>query len=139
MYYVFCMKYYDTNRNLTVTKLQQMHQFQKLTMWQKAMEITKLVYQLTQSFPEEERFGLTSQIRRAAISIPSNIAEGSGRNSPKEFNYHLGIAAGSASELFTQVLLAGAFQYLEEAEVDAVNSDLSHVLNMLYRLQASLT
>ncbi len=115
-----------------------MHQFQKLTVWQKAMDLTISLYELTKSFPDEERFGLTSQMRRAGVSVPSNIAEGSGRNSDAQFKYHLGVAAGSASELFTQVLLAKAFKYLSEPEADELNSELSHIINMLHRLQESI-
>lgn len=115
-----------------------MHQFQKLTVWQKAMDLTVSLYEATQEFPDEERYGLTSQMRRAAVSVPSNIAEGSGRNSNQQFNYHIGVAAGSASELFTQVLLAKAFGYLIEKEEDTLNSELSHIINMLHRLQESL-
>lgn len=116
-----------------------MHQFQKLTVWQKAMEVAVLVHEFTRSFPDDEKFGLTNQMRRASVSIPSNIAEGSGRSGNKEFNYHLGIAAGSASELFTQVLLAEGFKYLNEKQRETVNSELSHILNMIHRLQASLS
>lgn len=115
-----------------------MHQFQKLTVWQKAMDLTILIYEFTKAFPDEEKFGLTSQMRRAGVSVPSNIAEGSGRNSDQQFIYHLGVAAGSASELFTQVLLAKSFKYINENEADELNSQLSHIINMTHRLQESL-
>jgi len=116
-----------------------MHQFQKLTVWQKSMDLTTAVYSATSDFPDSERFGLTSQMRRAAVSVPSNIAEGSGRNSDKEFKYHLAIAAGSASELFTQTLLAENLKYLTGEKRELINSEINHILKMLFRLQASLS
>lgn len=115
-----------------------MHQFQKLTVWQKAMDMTIKLYDLTSSFPDEENFGLTSQMRRAGVSVPSNIAEGAGRNSDQQFKYHLSVAAGSTSELYTQVLLAKAFKYLNETEADSMSSELSHIINMLHKLQESI-
>lgn len=78
-----------------------MHNFRELRIWQEAMEVTKVVYKVTAKFPIDERYSLTSQINRSAVSIPSNIAEGAGRNSDKEFNQFLGIALGSAFELET--------------------------------------
>lgn len=116
-----------------------MHQFQKLTVWQKAMELTTVVYKATKSFPQDERFGLISQMRRAAVSVPSNIAEGSGRSSDKEFKYHLAIAAGSASELFTQALIAENLNYLTAENRELISGEVNHILNMLFRLQNSLS
>jgi len=80
--------------------------YRQLIAWQKAMELVRLVYDMTDDFPSEERFGLTSQIRKAVVSIPSNIAEGQGRNSSKEFINHLSIAYGSLMETETQTLVA---------------------------------
>ncbi|WP_345117504.1 four helix bundle protein [Hymenobacter algoricola] len=88
-----------------------MHQYKELKVWQKAMSITKLTYRLCAGFPDNERFGLVSQMRRAAVSMPSNIAEGAGRNSRLEFRQFLAIANGSAYELETQLLLANSFGY----------------------------
>ena len=82
------------------------HNFRELLAWQKAMQLTKDVYTLTQSFPAEERFALTSQIQRAAVSIPSNIAEGAGRPTQKELVHFLSFSLGSAYELETELLLA---------------------------------
>lgn len=73
-----------------------MHRFEELKIWQKAMDITEGVYKMSSSFPKEEKYGLTSQIRRCAVSIPSNIAEGAGRNTKGEFKQFLGIANGSS-------------------------------------------
>ncbi len=80
--------------------------FQDLTVWQRAMEFSECVYRLTQSFPKEELYGLTSQLRRASISVASNIAEGRGRGTPGEFKQFLCIAQGSTYEVHTQILLA---------------------------------
>ena len=83
-----------------------MNKLKDLKIWNKAMDLTVEVYKATSTFPTDERFGLTSQSRRAAVSIPSNIAEGAGRNSMKEFNNFLVIANGSSYELQTQLVIA---------------------------------
>lgn len=88
----------------------------KLRGWQIGMEIAQDVYRLTKSFPKEEIYSLTSQMRRCAISIPSNIAEGAARNYTKEFINFLHISSGSLSELDTQLELAKRFQYIEDNE-----------------------
>jgi four helix bundle protein len=80
--------------------------FHDLTVWQRAIDLTVCIYKLTQKFPKEETYGLTSQMRRASVSIASNIAEGRGRLSPGEFRQFLGIALGSAFEVQTQLLVA---------------------------------
>lgn len=79
--------------------------YRDLTVWQKSFELSKQVYLLTQKLPKSEQFGLSSQLQRCAVSIPSNIAEGNQRNSTKEFVQFLGIARGSVAELETQLLL----------------------------------
>ncbi|HEX8351227.1 MAG TPA: four helix bundle protein [Hymenobacter sp.] len=109
-----------------------------MKIWQKAMLITKLTYQYCAAFPPDERFGLTSQMRRAAVSIPSNIAEGSGRGSAKDFSQFLSIATGSAYELETQFLLAAEFGYLEESCLQTITAELSELQKMLYGFQRSL-
>ncbi|MBI5003512.1 four helix bundle protein [Candidatus Kaiserbacteria bacterium] len=83
-----------------------MNDFRKLIVWQKAMDLARDLYVHTSKFPSEEKFGLTSQMRRSAVSIPSNIAEGSKRGTKKDFTQFLRIAAGSAAELETQLLLS---------------------------------
>ena len=85
-----------------------------LVAWQQAMDMVEMVYRLTAKFPREEIYGLTSQARRAAVSVASNIAEGQGRNSQKEFVQFLGIAHGSLVELETQVLIGRRLRYVEE-------------------------
>ena len=97
------------------------HSFRELVVWQKAMQLTIAIYRLTGGFPREEIFGITSQIRRAAVSLPSNIAEGHGRLNRAEFRQFLGVARASNCELQTQLLIArelkmGDAKLLEEAE-----------------------
>jgi four helix bundle protein len=89
-----------------------MGDYQELIVWQKAMDLAQQVYACTRGFPKEEIYGLTSQIRRSAISIPSNIAEGASRAGSREFMQFLFVARGSASELETQLLLAEKIGYV---------------------------
>ncbi len=89
--------------------------YRELIAWQKAMDLVVCVYELTKTFPDDERFGLVSQVRRAAVSIPSNIAEGQSRNSKGEFIQFLGIARGSTAEVTTQLLIAQRLGYLNNA------------------------
>jgi four helix bundle protein len=89
--------------------------YSDLIAWQKAMVLVEEIYKITRSFPKEELYGLTSQVRRAAISIPSNIAEGHCRNGRREFIHHLSIALGSLGELETQVILAQRLGYLSDS------------------------
>jgi len=83
-----------------------MHNFKDLRVWQKSIELTTDIYKLLASFPTDEKFGLISQLKRAAVSVPSNIAEGAGRNSNKEFNHFLSISLGSLFELKTQLIIS---------------------------------
>lgn len=83
-----------------------MHNLKELKVWNKAIELATEVYQITADFPKEEKYGLTAQIGRSAVSVPSNIAEGAGRNSNKEFNHFLGISNGSSYELQTQLIIS---------------------------------
>ncbi len=111
---------------------------QQLLVWQESMALVKLVYTLTNSFPREELYGLTSQMRRAAVSVPSNIAEGAARNGPKEFLHFLGLARGSLSELDTQLILARELGYLgcfdaTEQKMDSVFRLLGGLINSLKR------
>src|SRR6266446_9707604 len=91
-----------------------------LVAWQKAMDLVEQVYKLTKSFPREELYGLTSQLRRAAISIPSNIAEGHCRNGSREFVHHLSIALGSLGETETQIMIAQRLGYIAAGDVTGV-------------------
>jgi len=102
------------------------------------MLITKLTYQCCTTFPPDERFGLTLQMRRAAVSIPSNIAEGAGRGSVKGFSQFLSIATSSAYELETQFLLAAEFGYIDETRLQTAVSELVELHKMIYGFQKSL-
>jgi len=86
--------------------------YRDLIVWQKAMDLVETIYQTTRTFPREEIYGLTSQIRRAAVSIPSNIAEGNGRNTTRDYVHFLGMAYGSVKEVETQVLIAERLEYI---------------------------
>ncbi|MCX6039724.1 MAG: four helix bundle protein [Caldilinea sp.] len=90
--------------------------YQELIVWQKAMDLVVNVYQITKGFPREETYGLTNQLRRAAVSIPSNIAEGQGRNTAKEFQRFLAVAYGSLQETETQLMLSRRLGYIDEAQ-----------------------
>ena len=95
------------------------------------MGLAKAVYQTTSSFPANEKFGLTSQVNRSVVSIPSNIAEGAGRGSDKEFNQFLNIALGSAFELETQLLLAKAFGFIDENRLNVLLEQLRKIQRMI--------
>ncbi len=112
--------------------------FKDLIVWQKAMELVVEVYILVKKLPKEELFALSDQIRRAAISIPSNIAEGQGRNSTKEYIHFLAIAKGSKAELETQLLLCVKINYLEDSEIETVINLIHEVGKMINALQKSL-
>jgi four helix bundle protein len=110
--------------------------YTELDTWQKAMELVEDIYHATKEFPREEMYGLTAQLRRAAISIPSNIAEGQGRKSPKEFVHHLRIAHGSLRELETQLLIAQRLNYLEVSSAELLLSlagEVGRLINGLIR------
>jgi four helix bundle protein len=91
-----------------------MHRFQNLDIWKRGIDLAEKVYKVSAGFLSEKKFGLTSQIRRCAVSIPSNISEGAGRNSKKECNHFLGIALGSLAEVQTQIELASKFKFVTE-------------------------
>src|SRR5256885_15057101 len=101
-----------------------------LTVWQRAMELVDAIYEITKTFPKDERFGLTSQLQRCAVSIPSNIAEGHGRDHLGEYIHHLGIANGSLMELETQILIATSRSYVRNREADRVLA-LSRIVGRL--------
>lgn len=112
--------------------------FRDLAVWQRSMELTLLVYRLTGDFPKEEMFGLTNQMRRAAVSIPSNIAEGHGRMNSREFRRFLLIARGSTCELQTQLELSRSLAFGDDQLLDSVAALSREVGRMLYGMLASL-
>lgn len=111
-----------------------MHNYKQLEVWKKAVDLAVRVYAVTKNFPSEERFGITSQMRRCAVSISSNIAEGAGRNSDNEFRHFLNIAFGSCSELETQLIISDKLGYLSKNELEEVTSDVSEVQRIIFTL-----
>ncbi|MET4105046.1 four helix bundle protein [Hymenobacter sp. UYP22] len=108
-----------------------MFDFRKLRIWQESFALTLTVYQLTRNFPKEELFGLTSQMRRSAASVPHNIAEGCGRQSAPDLLRFLTIAMGSASELASQLLLAQGLDYLSTEAANSILPDVERLRRML--------
>jgi len=115
-----------------------MHNFKELIVWQKSRGLVRDIYELTKKFPEDEKFGLTQQIRRAAISIPSNIAEGSGRGTKNDFLHFLDIANGSAFEVETQLYLGFDLGYITQTEIDTVLIKLFEIEKLIYNFRQSL-
>ena len=115
-----------------------MNKFKDLLVWQKAMDLAKNIYEITSDFPSEEKFGLTSQIKRSAISIPSNIAEGAGRNAKNEFKHFLSIAQGSSFELETQLILAEKLSFISKNKTEVVLESLQEIQKMISGLQKTL-
>jgi len=104
--------------------------YRELKVWQKAIDLVKAVYAITQRYPDTERFGLTSQTQRAAVSIPANIAERSGRHGSAEMAHHLSIALGSAAELDTLLELAHQLRYLDCPDYGSLVTQLTEIQKM---------
>jgi four helix bundle protein len=111
----------------------------RLDVWKQSMELAQRIYRITSDFPPEEKFGLVSQMRRAAVSIPSNIAEGAARQGKREFNKFLGIARGSLSELDTQVELSVLLGYLSHEATGELSGQLTRIDQMLAGLIRKLS
>ena len=112
--------------------------YKDLVAWQKSMDLVTAVYRASQGFPKEEIFGLVSQIRRAAVSVPSNIAEGHARTSKKEFQYFLSNARGSLAELETQLTIAHQLAYIDETGINQLLDRLGEVGRIVNGLLAAL-
>ena len=112
--------------------------FKELKVWQKSYQLCLDVYKVTKGFPKEEKYGLTSQIRRASVSIPSNIAEGYGRKTTPDYVRSLYVAYGSICELETQIMLCGDLTYIEEENLRGIQNDIREVERMLKALIRSL-
>jgi len=110
----------------------------RLEVWKKGVEFVTQVYMVTRRLPADEKFGLIAQMRRAAVSIPSNIAEGAARNSKKEFINYLHIAQGSSAELETQIVIAQKLLFLSRTVSDKLLNDLDDISKMIIGLQRSL-
>lgn len=117
----------------------EINDFKDLEVWQKSIKLVKQVYQSTGQFPKTEQFALTSQIRRSAVSIPSNISEGHERKGIKEFSHFVSIALGSAAELETQLIIAGELSYLSGDEAALLLAPIQSVRMMLIKLYNSLS
>ena len=115
-----------------------MHNLKELKIWSKAMDLAVDVYKATSNFPNDERFGLISQLRRAAVSIPSNIAEGAGRNSNKEFCNFLGIANGSSYEVQTQLVISNKLSLLNTDLLNGLLGQIEELQKMNYAFQHML-
>jgi len=106
--------------------------------WQRAMGLVREIYRITRGFPSEERFGLTSQLRRAAVSIPSNIAEGHERNTTADYIRFVSIAEGSLAEARTQLRIACDLAYCEQRDIDPLLNEMIEIRRMLNALRRSL-
>lgn len=113
--------------------------FRNLKVWQKGIELVKEVYRITNSFPREERYGLSSQIRRAVVSVPSNIAEGFRRRYNKEYKQFLNIALGSCAELETQTFIAKELGYIDSTDERPLIDLIDHICGMLVNLDKRIT
>lgn len=114
------------------------HSYKELLVWQKAIQLVVNVYALTKRFPKNEQFALTSQTRRAVVSIPANIAEGYGRNSKNEFSHFLSISHGSLTELETHLLIARQLAYCTDKDCSTIEKQLDEIGRMLYSLRSTL-
>lgn len=115
-----------------------MRDFHKLIIWQRSHQLTLNVYKVSKSFPKDELFGLTSQIRRAVSSIPTNIAEGCGRETAKDFAHFLQISIGSASEVEYELLLVHDLEYITNEEYERLSNETIAVRKMIVKYQSEL-
>ena len=109
-----------------------MGSYKKLDIWKRSISLSMQIYELTEKFPNFERFGLAGQMQRAAVSVPSNIAEGYGCHSDKEFYYFLGIAKGSLNELQTQLYIATGREYISPEQAENLDHEIDEIGSMLY-------
>lgn len=114
------------------------HNYKKLTIWLRAKELVKVVYSISDKFPENERFGLTSQIRRAVVSVVLNIVEGSGRNSLKDFAHFLNMAYTSLLEVECLIILSEDLNFLKMTETTEVKKEVEELLKMIYTFREKL-
>ncbi len=108
-----------------------MHNFKELNVWRDTKDFSVYIYRLTRTFPKSETYGIISQINRSAVSIPSNIAEGAGRNSNKDFSRFIHIAIGSSFELETQLMIAYEIDFIEKGTFDEINEKLGLIQKRL--------
>ena len=115
-----------------------MNNYKELKVWQKSVDLAVKINDATKNFPREEVYGLTSQIRRCAVSIASNIAEGAGRNSKKDFNNFLGISIGSSCELETQLIIAQRINLIDKTDLESIQQEINEIQKMNWSLKKSL-
>ncbi len=115
-----------------------MHRFKDLEIWKRSRIFCSKIYAETANFPENEKFGITNQLRRASVSIPSNIAEGSSRASNKDFSRFLEIANGSAYEIETQLLISNDLKFLESETVETLLNELEEIVKMISKFRSTL-
>ena len=115
-----------------------MHRFKDLEIWRLSRIFCSLIYKATEDFPEKEKFGITNQMRRASVSIPSNIAEGASRKSNKDFSRFLEIAIGSAYELETQLLISNDLGFLEQENAEILLIELNRIVQMTSKFITTL-
>lgn len=115
-----------------------MHNYRELKVWNKSVELATAIYENTVDFPVEEKYGLISQIRRSAVSIASNIAEGAGRGTTPQFIQFLTIAYGSCYELSTQLIISKNLNYLTNEQLEKIVNQITEIQKMIYRLKESI-
>lgn len=115
-----------------------MHNFKELEIWKRSRLFCSEIYDITAQFPESEKFGLTNQLRRASVSVPSNIAEGSSRNSNKEFGRFLEIAIGSCYEIETQLLISSDLKFISPNSIEKLFTELNEIIKMIVRFKSIL-
>ena len=115
-----------------------MHRFKDLEIWKRSRSFCSAIYKVTSNFPESEKFGLTNQLRRAAVSIPSNIAECSSRKSNKDFARFLQITLGSAFEIETQLLISSDLKFISDEDLESLLNELNSIIKMTSKFNTSL-
>jgi len=114
------------------------HNFKKLTIWQEGIELVIETYKTTKAFPSEEKFGLSSQLNRCSVSIPSNIAEGTSKSSEKHFKNYLETALGSSFEWETQIIIAFKIGYISQDKFNKLENRINKIQNMIYNFMSKL-
>jgi four helix bundle protein len=118
--------------------MEKIKSFRDLQVWKVSMDLVTEIYRITDKFPKSEVYGLTNQIRRSSVSIPSNLAEGSGRKNTKEYIYFLYISKGSLSELETQLEISKRLGYLNADEIESIHQKIKYLSSMMAKLIQSL-
>ncbi len=115
-----------------------MHRYKKLNIWKRSLALATEIYEVTSKFPQEEKYGLVSQLRRCVVSIGSNIAEGAGRNTKKDFKRFVSIAYGSSCELETQLMIAKNLQLLDKEEGESLFKEIDELQKMMFKFSKKL-